>query len=73
MPSGCCVSLKDYAKAQALFDAIPALLERKKLNGKDLPTEVFIKKKSTYIFSVIRCLFLDNSISSPYTYRLRFY
>lgn len=33
------------AKARALLDSIPQLLDRKKLGGKDLPTEVFIQKK----------------------------
>ena len=42
---GCYFSLKDYKKTQELFDTIPSLLEKKKINGKDLPTEVFIKKK----------------------------
>lgn len=33
-------------KAQKLFDAIPGLID-KKIGGKDLPTEVFLKNKST--------------------------
>ncbi|ELU40101.1 IML2-like protein [Rhizoctonia solani AG-1 IA] len=33
------------AKARSLLDSIPKLLERKKIGGKDLPTEVFIQKK----------------------------
>ncbi|KDN50787.1 hypothetical protein RSAG8_01285, partial [Rhizoctonia solani AG-8 WAC10335] len=33
------------AKARALLDSIPNLLDRKKIGGKDLPTEVFIQKK----------------------------
>lgn len=32
-------------KAKELFEQIPALLDKKKIGGKDLPTEVFIKKK----------------------------
>ncbi|KAI5897779.1 uncharacterized protein SCHCODRAFT_02486342 [Schizophyllum commune H4-8] len=32
-------------RAQELLDAIPGLIEQRKLTGKDLPTEVFIKKK----------------------------
>ncbi len=31
-------------KAQSLLDAIPNLIDKKKISGKDLPTEVFIKK-----------------------------
>jgi thioredoxin-like negative regulator of GroEL len=44
---GCYISLGNYEKAQELLDQVPALLEKKKLSGKDLPTEVFIKKRST--------------------------
>lgn len=36
------------AKAQELLDAIPGLIDSKKMGGKDLPTEVFIKKKCTF-------------------------
>jgi hypothetical protein len=43
--AGCYFSLNNYKKTQELLDAIPSLLEKKKLNGKDLPTEVYIKKK----------------------------
>ena len=37
-------------KAQSLLDAIPELINKKKISGKDLPTEVFIKKKRKCIF-----------------------
>lgn len=30
-----------------MLDVIPELINKKKINGKDLPTEVFIKKKRT--------------------------
>ncbi|CAE6427548.1 unnamed protein product [Rhizoctonia solani] len=48
--AGCYLSLaKDKpeykARARTLLDSIPKLLERKKIGGKDLPTEVFIQKK----------------------------
>lgn len=43
--TGCYFSIEDYGQTQHLFNTIPTLLERKKLNGKDLPTEVFVKKK----------------------------
>ncbi|TDL16298.1 hypothetical protein BD410DRAFT_795499 [Rickenella mellea] len=43
--SGCYISLGNSAKAEELIDCVPALLEKRKLSGKDLPTEVFIKKK----------------------------
>ena len=39
----------DLDKAKELFEQIPALLDKKKIGGKDLPTEVFIKKKRTFI------------------------
>lgn len=42
---GCYISLGNITKAQELFDAIPDLIDKKKMTGKDLPTEVFIKKK----------------------------
>jgi hypothetical protein len=45
--SGCYFSLGDIAKCQELLDAIPGLIDKKKVGGKDLPTEVFIKKKCT--------------------------
>jgi hypothetical protein len=32
-------------KAKELFEQVPALIEKKKIGGKDLPTEVFIKKR----------------------------
>ncbi|KAJ6613668.1 outer membrane protein Iml2/Tetratricopeptide repeat protein 39 [Mycena sp. CBHHK59/15] len=43
--AGCYVSLGNRAKAQELLDAVPELLQRKKVGGKDLPTEVLIRKK----------------------------
>ncbi|KAJ7869896.1 hypothetical protein B0H14DRAFT_2726703 [Mycena olivaceomarginata] len=43
--AGCYVSLGNRAKAQELCDALPELLQRKKVGGKDLPTEVLIRKK----------------------------
>ncbi|OBZ65787.1 Mitochondrial outer membrane protein IML2 [Grifola frondosa] len=48
LPVCCYISLKDYEKAQRLLDAIPALVDKKKIGGKDLPTEVFIKKKLAF-------------------------
>ncbi|KAJ7290503.1 hypothetical protein C8J57DRAFT_1276000 [Mycena rebaudengoi] len=46
--AGCYLSLGNRAKAQELFDALPELLERKKVGGKDLPTEVLIRKKLVF-------------------------
>ncbi|ETW86282.1 hypothetical protein HETIRDRAFT_471663 [Heterobasidion irregulare TC 32-1] len=46
--AGCRWSLRDLPAAQRLLDAIPALIDRKKIGGKDLPTEVLIKKKLVF-------------------------
>jgi tetratricopeptide (TPR) repeat protein len=46
--AGCYFSLANFDKAQELFNSIPALLEGKKIGGKDLPTEVFIRKKLAF-------------------------
>ncbi|KAI0077111.1 hypothetical protein K474DRAFT_1662044 [Panus rudis PR-1116 ss-1] len=43
--AGCHISLKQYDEAQKLLDQVPELVDKKKIGGKDLPTEVFIKKK----------------------------
>ncbi|KAF8967258.1 hypothetical protein BDZ97DRAFT_1804125 [Flammula alnicola] len=46
--AGCYYSLGNFEKAQSLLDAIPDLIDKKKISGKDLPTEVFIKKKLAF-------------------------
>ncbi|KAL7283695.1 hypothetical protein ACG7TL_003131 [Trametes sanguinea] len=46
--AGCHVSLGNFEKAQELMDRIPDLIDKKKIGGKDLPTEVFIKKKLAF-------------------------
>ncbi|KAB5595733.1 Mitochondrial outer membrane protein IML2 [Ceratobasidium theobromae] len=43
-------------KARALFELIPKLLDRKKLGGRDLPTEVFIQKKSEHTECLYRAI-----------------
>ena len=43
--AGCYFSLGNKEKAQQLLDAIMGLIDMKKMGGKDLPTEVLIKKK----------------------------
>ncbi|KAG5650191.1 hypothetical protein H0H81_000362 [Sphagnurus paluster] len=48
MAAGCYISLGNTEKAQELLDAVPDLIDKKKINGKDLPTEVFIKKKLAF-------------------------
>jgi hypothetical protein len=42
---GCYLSLGNLAQAKALLDQMPQLLDRRKLGGRDLPTEVYIRKK----------------------------
>ena len=46
--AGCYISLQDYEQAQKLLDKVPEFIEKRKIGGKDLPTEVFIKKKRAY-------------------------
>ncbi|KAF5337705.1 hypothetical protein D9758_017342 [Tetrapyrgos nigripes] len=49
--AGCLVSVggeENLKKAQEMFDKIPELIEKKKVGGKDLPTEVLIKKKINF-------------------------
>ena len=46
------MSLGFLQKAQGLLDAIPGLIDKRKMGGKDLPTEVFIKKKRKSSFSI---------------------
>ncbi|KAG8746511.1 hypothetical protein FRC10_004645 [Ceratobasidium sp. 414] len=48
--AGCYLSLarekpEFKTKARALIDLVPQLLDRKKIGGRDLPTEVFIQKR----------------------------
>ncbi|OAX38012.1 hypothetical protein K503DRAFT_866467 [Rhizopogon vinicolor AM-OR11-026] len=46
--AGCYFSLKQYDKAQELLDKIPRHLEKRKISGRDMPTEIFIKKKLAF-------------------------
>ncbi|PIL24330.1 hypothetical protein GSI_14083 [Ganoderma sinense ZZ0214-1] len=46
--AGCYISLKDYEQAQKLLDKVPEFIEKRKIGGKELPTEVFIKKKLAF-------------------------
>ncbi|KAI8989806.1 outer membrane protein Iml2/Tetratricopeptide repeat protein 39 [Trametes punicea] len=46
--AGCHISLGNFEKAQEFLDRIPELIEKRKIGGKDLPTEVFIKKKLAF-------------------------
>ncbi|KAG6887246.1 hypothetical protein C0995_016642 [Termitomyces sp. Mi166 len=48
LAAGCYISLGNTTKAQALLDAVPDLIDKKKISGKDLPTEVLIKKKLAF-------------------------
>ncbi|KAJ3848955.1 outer membrane protein Iml2/Tetratricopeptide repeat protein 39 [Lentinula lateritia] len=46
--AGCHISLALSDNAQGLLDAIPSLLDKRKIGGKELPTEVLIKKKMAF-------------------------
>ncbi|KDQ54513.1 hypothetical protein JAAARDRAFT_38183 [Jaapia argillacea MUCL 33604] len=46
--AGCHISLGNYAKAQEFLDYVPELINLRKVHGKELPTEVFIKKKLNF-------------------------
>lgn len=46
--AGCYFSLKDHNRAQNLLDKIPDQLDKRKLSGRDMPTETFIKKKLAF-------------------------
>ncbi|KAG1865241.1 outer membrane protein Iml2/Tetratricopeptide repeat protein 39 [Suillus tomentosus] len=46
--AGCYFSLKDYNRAQKLLDKISDQLDKRKLSGRDMPTETFIKKKLAF-------------------------
>lgn len=51
---GCYLSLvkekpEGKAKARELLDSVPQLLDRKKIGGRELPTEAFIQKKSEWV------------------------
>ncbi|EAU84983.2 hypothetical protein CC1G_04079 [Coprinopsis cinerea okayama7 len=48
LSAGCHFALGNLEKTQELLDAIPGLIHNKKVGGKDLPTEVFIKKKLAF-------------------------
>ncbi|KAF7358792.1 Mitochondrial outer membrane protein IML2 [Mycena sanguinolenta] len=43
--AGCYTTLGNRDKAQELLDAVPELLQRRKAGGKNVPTEVLIRKK----------------------------
>ena len=49
---GCYISIGDLDQAQKLLDKIPSALN-KKIGGKDLPTEVLIRKKCKFAYRVI--------------------
>lgn len=45
--AGCYWSLGNFEEAQRLLEATPAQIDKRKIGNKDLPTEVFIKKRRT--------------------------
>ncbi|KAF8522203.1 outer membrane protein Iml2/Tetratricopeptide repeat protein 39 [Hysterangium stoloniferum] len=46
--AGCHSAVGNNTLAQSLLDSIPELLEKRKLAGRDLPSEVFIRKKVAF-------------------------
>ncbi|KAI9451329.1 hypothetical protein BJY52DRAFT_1298611 [Lactarius psammicola] len=46
--AGCQWSLGNFEEAQRLLEATPAQIDKRKIGNKDLPTEVFIKKKLAF-------------------------
>lgn len=46
--AGCYWRVGEYKEAQRLLDAIPAAIDKRKIGGKDLPFEVYIKKKLAF-------------------------
>ena len=54
MCEGCYISLGDREKAKELFGKVPTLLDKRKYGGKELPTEVLIKKQSNYDILLLR-------------------
>lgn len=47
--AGCQWSLGNFEEAQRLLEATPAQIDKRKIGNKDLPTEVFIKKKRAFL------------------------
>ncbi|SJL17453.1 related to Mitochondrial outer membrane protein IML2 [Armillaria ostoyae] len=45
---GCYITIGKLDKAQELFDAVPGMIDKRKMGGKDLPMEVLIKKKIAF-------------------------
>ncbi|KZV71865.1 hypothetical protein PENSPDRAFT_650290 [Peniophora sp. CONT] len=48
LAAGCYWRVGEYKEAQRLLDAIPAAIDKRKIGGKDLPFEVFLKKKLVF-------------------------
>ncbi|KAF8470491.1 hypothetical protein DFH94DRAFT_771559 [Russula ochroleuca] len=46
--AGCHWSLRNLKEAQRLLEATPAQIDKRKVGNKDLPTEVFIKKRLAF-------------------------
>ncbi len=42
------MAAQELDKAQVLLDKVPELLDRRKMGGKELPTEAFVRKKSPF-------------------------
>jgi hypothetical protein len=54
--------LGNHDKAQAMLNKVPELIESKKVKGKNLPTEVFIKKKRQCLFLAFSYFYLNDSV-----------
>ncbi|KAI0309181.1 hypothetical protein OF83DRAFT_1288704 [Amylostereum chailletii] len=48
LAAGCYWRIGNYEEADRLLGAIPAAIDKRKIGGKDLPTEVFIKKRLAF-------------------------
>ncbi|KAH9170399.1 hypothetical protein EDB89DRAFT_1977829 [Lactarius sanguifluus] len=48
LAAGCQWSLGNFEEAQRLLEATPAQIDKRKIGNKDLPTEVFIKKRLAF-------------------------
>ncbi|KAL4064823.1 hypothetical protein V8B97DRAFT_1986391 [Scleroderma yunnanense] len=46
LAAGCYVSIGELSKAQKIFDGLPGVMDRRR--GRQMPTEVFIKKKLAF-------------------------
>ncbi|GJJ12064.1 hypothetical protein Clacol_006305 [Clathrus columnatus] len=48
LAAGCLISIGDHKKGQELLDQVPCLMEKRKLAGRELPTEILIKNRIAF-------------------------